>query len=108
MKVRVYTDYDPVRILRGVSGKQFVEPTDALAEKMGLVGAFVEVDETDIPTDRKDRNEWSYNASEKKVKPDPLKVQEKADKVIASKAKKNAVLEKLKITESELADILKG
>lgn len=58
MKVRVYTDYSPVKILRGVDGKEFTEPTDALAEKLGLVGAFVEVEHDSLPEERTDRNLW--------------------------------------------------
>lgn len=96
MKVRVYTDYDPIRILRGVNKKEFTEPTDSLAEKMGLVGAFVEVNESEIPSDRSYRAAWKVqggkikNDSAKVALIDAEKAQKEADVLIQAKMKELA------------------
>lgn len=104
MKVRVYTDYKPVRILRGVSKKDFTEPTDAIALKCGLVGNFVEVEDTDIPTTRADRDCWVHKNG--KVEVDSVKRQEKFAKKAEKEGKKNSVLSKLKITEEEFKELM--
>lgn len=81
MKVRVYTDYSPAKILHGVSGKSFVDVSDELAAKVGLVGNFVDIDESEIPKDRKYRSAWKIEG--KKVEIDQIKMQaidEKASK----------------------------
>jgi hypothetical protein len=97
MKVRVYTDYAPVRILRGVSKKEFTEPTDALALKCGLEGAFVEVDETEIPSDRTYRAAWEVDGDKvkvnaaKKQEVDDVVAQKEADVLVAEKVRELAV-----------------
>lgn len=105
MKVRVYTDYDPIKILRGVSKKEFTEPTDDLALKCGLSGNFVEVDDSELPKDRSNRNFWKVDG--KKISVDAQKVAQKEEELSQKKSKKDAVLAKLKITESEFAELLK-
>jgi hypothetical protein len=93
MKVRIYTDYSPVRILRGVSKKDFTEPTDAIALKAGLEGNFVEVDETEIPSDRTYRSAWEVDGD--KVKVNAIKKQE-VDDIVAQKEADILVAEKIK------------
>lgn len=74
-----------------------------------LIGLEVNiVDESDIPTDKTHRNEWTFDKNSKKVKPDPVKIQAKLDKIAKKAAKKQAVLAKLKITEEELKDLVNG
>lgn len=104
MKVRVYTDYEPVRILRGVSGKDFMEPTDALALKSGLSGTFVEVEDSDIPSERADRDCWVVEDG--KVKVNAQKKLAKDLKKSEKESNKNAVFSKLKITKNELLELL--
>lgn len=58
MKVRAYFDYSPIRILRGVRGKEFIEPTDELAQKMGLTGNFITIEDSELPQDRTTRDIW--------------------------------------------------
>lgn len=98
MKVRVYTDYDPIRILNGDS--------DKAAEKIGITGNFYVVEKEDLPS-REHRNEWKYDVADGKVKPDQVKVQAKLDAKAAKEARKHAVLAKLKISKDELEDLLK-
>lgn len=52
--IRVYTDYEPVRILYNIHGE-----FDENAEKAGLTGNFVLVDEKDLPKDRTNREAWA-------------------------------------------------
>ena len=101
MKTRVYTDYDPVRILKGVGRS----PDNALALKAGLQGAFVEIEEENIPVSREHRSEWMVSGN--KVEPDPVKVAAKLEKQAKKEAAKNKVLDKLKITKEELQDLMK-
>jgi hypothetical protein len=73
-----------------------------------LIGLEVNiVDESDIPTDKTHRNEWTFDKNSKKVKPNPVKVQAKLDAKAAKEARKHAVLAKLKISKDELEDLLK-
>lgn len=106
MKVRVYTDYSPIRVLRGVSKNEFIEPTDFLANKLGLTGSFIEVDESSIPSDRKERDAWIQDPQTKKIIADKNKISEKKAREELMKQKKAAVLAKLNITELELAEII--
>jgi hypothetical protein len=92
--VRVYTDYDPIRILYNVEGD-----FDENAQKSGLTGNFVLVDEKDLPADRSNRLAWSVSGG---------KVVEDADKKAALEQgriqKRNRIsmaLAKLGITEEE-------
>lgn len=62
--------------------------------------AFTVVPETDVPTDRSQRNQWSLKGS--KVEVDPVKVAAHQQK----EAQKNALLNKLKISPEE-AKLLK-
>lgn len=50
MKVRVYTDYDPIRILNSDS--------DENALKAGITGAYTVVEKEDLPVRDKNRNKW--------------------------------------------------
>lgn len=63
------------------------------------------VDESEIPVDRTNRNSWDKLNG--KIEVDQDKVQAKADREAQKLAKRTAALAKLKITESDLADILK-
>ena|SRR3990167_2954300 len=63
-KVRVYTDYSPIRILRLVSQDADFESE---AGKVGLKGNFKVMDEKDIPTDRSDRDAWKLDKGVIKV-----------------------------------------
>ena len=92
--VRVYTDYDPIRILYNVEGD-----FDENAQKSDLKGNFVLVDEKDLPSDRSNRLAWSVSGG---------KVVEDADKKAALEQgriqKRNRIsmaLAKLGITEEE-------
>jgi hypothetical protein len=102
MKVRVYTDYTPVRILRGISKKDFTEPTDALALKCCLEGNFVEIEDTEIPSDRSYRNAWKVDngaivEDEAKVSAiDEAVAQKEVDALVAEKQKTLAI-ESLKV-----------
>lgn len=60
------------------------------------------VDKKDIPNDKSHRREWSLKNG--KVEVDASKVAAKE----AKKAQRKAVLDKLKITEEELKDLLRG
>lgn len=101
MKVRVYTDYDPIRIMQSFDPLK----ADIVAKKAGLTGAFVEIEDSELPKTREHRNEWKVNG--KKVEPDQVKVQAKLDKIATKEAKKNSVLSKLKIAKEEFFDLLK-
>ena len=56
-KVRIYTDYSPVRVLKLVSGTDF----DVEAGKSGLSGNFKDIDSSQIPADRSDRDAWKLS-----------------------------------------------
>lgn len=103
MKVRVYTDYDPVRILRGVCGKQFIEPTDALAAKCNLSGNYTVLDDSLIPQSREDRKYWKV--ADGKVRCDHVRKQADLDKAAQIEADKMAILEKLKISKEDFAKL---
>jgi hypothetical protein len=100
MKVRIYSDYDPIRILKGITR----EADDALALKLGLTGTFVEVEETEIPSDRSNRDCWVHKNG--KVEVDSVKLQAKEAKKAEKEGKKNSILSKLKITEEEFKDLI--
>jgi len=101
MKVRVYTDYDPIRILHGV-GK---DPDDVLALKVGLSGNFIEAESSEIPKDRSQRELWKHENG--KIKINEEKLQEKLQKKTQTDSKRKDILEKLNISEQELKDIIK-
>ena len=86
-KVRVYTDYSPVRILKLIEKDA---DFDLEAEKAGLKGNFKETDSSTIPKDRADRDAWKF-ASGKIV----VDAKIKAEMVSKEDAKKSAI-EKLK------------
>ena len=89
-KVRVYTDYNPVRILHLVEGTNF----DLEANKSGLEGNFKEIDDSAIPKDRSDRDAWKFEKGGVVV--DPVKKQLKADIKAKKELDKASVIEKLK------------
>lgn len=100
MKVRVYKDYNPIRILRGV-----VETTDALAEKMGLTGAYEEIEESAIPKSRKNRNEWGIKNG--KIEVNQEKLTEKQAIESAKTGRKTKVVNALKtlgLTEDDIKE----
>ena len=84
-KVRVYTDYSPVRVLQCSPGAN----ADLEANKAGLAGAFKDVDASSIPQDRSDRDFWKWESgqikvdSNKKKSHDDLKTKKESDKASA-------------------------
>ena len=86
-KVRVYTDYNPVRVMHLVDKNS---DFDMEAEKADLKGAYKELEIDEIPTDRTERDAWKFKAGE--VKPDS-KLQ---TEIAKEKKKKTDALEKLK------------
>ena len=86
--VRVYTDYTPVRILKLVEGTDF----EVEASKAGLSGSFRDIDESQLPTDRLDRDIWKLKNGV--IRPDAVLKTEKD----AKQAKKVSALGKLKTT----------
>jgi hypothetical protein len=67
------------------------------------------IDESEIPSDRSNRNEWIHKNG--KVEIDPVKLQAKLDKQALKDQKKIDILGKLKISESDLSslkEIIKG
>lgn len=92
--IRVYTDYSPVRILYNIDGA-----FEDNAQKAGLSGNFVTMDESDLPKDRINREAWAVKDG---------KVVEDANKKAALEQgraeKRNKIskaLEKLGITKEE-------
>lgn len=103
-KVRVYTDYTPVRILKlGNADTNF----EVEAGKSNLKGAFKDVDLSELPNNRADRNAWKWSNGRVKVD-ENLKAQ-----IEAKKAGRNASINKLKdlgLDDNDLKNlgILKG
>ena len=91
-KVRVYTDYSPVRIMHLVDGAN----ADLEASKAGLAGAFKEVDKSSIPQDRTDRNFWKFTSGQIKVDTAKKKVAEDLKK--KREADRASAISKLKAT----------
>ena len=104
-KVRVYTDYSPVRILRVIGNADF----DLEADKAGLKGTFKEVEDTAIPEDRSDRDFWKFQAGAIKV--DKAKKKEAEDKKAKHESDRATALVKLKavgLSEDELSALKIG
>ena len=98
-KVRVYTDYSPVRILKLVNKNSNFEVE---AHKSNLTGNFKEIDDSDLPSDRSTRDNWKFVGG--KIKEDPTLKAAGAAKL----QKKTAAIEKLKglgLTTSDLESI---
>lgn len=73
---------------------------------LGYTGYVIKpISFTDIPKSRKDRKYWKANNG--KIDIDTTKKQADIDAAVAVKAKKDAVLQKLKITEAEWNDVAK-
>ncbi len=95
MKVRVYTDYNPIKVVRAFDKANL----SVVSEKCGLTGNFVEVDETEIPSDRSYRNAWKVDKGS--IVEDEAKVavineaiaQKEADVLVAEKVKELAIAE---------------
>ena len=51
MKVRVYSDYSPIKIVNG-------EDLDKVSNSAGLTGAYIEIDNSMLPEDRIHRDFW--------------------------------------------------
>ena len=102
-KVRVYTDYSPVRILRLVDKNTNFENE---AGKAGLSGNFKEIDESKIPQDRAERDAWKLLNGSISVDANLR------DKLRAKKESHASAIEKLKtlgLDEKEIAALgLKG
>ena len=85
-KVRVYTDYTPIRIM-------YIFPEsdpDLEANKAGLSGSFKEMDSAELPSDRTYRDAWKVDKGSVKVDND-LKTQ-----LDEKKNKKTQLVGKLK------------
>ena len=89
-KVRVFTDYSPVRVMR-LTDKNINFEVEA--NKAGLSGNFKDMEESDLPQDRADRDAWKVSGGkvvvDSKIKADLDKIkQDKLDE-------KQAVINKL-------------
>ena len=62
-KMRVYKDYNPVRILQITPGNDF----DLEAQKAGLKGSYSELDISDLPKSRQDRDIWRFESGKIKL-----------------------------------------
>lgn len=71
MKVRIYYNYSPIRIVYPIDGEI----------KSDLIGDFANIDSADLPNGN--RNQWKWDSDKKKVVIDRAKVD-------ALKAKKDA------------------
>jgi hypothetical protein len=95
-KVRVYTDYTPVRILKLISSEDF----DLEANKAGLKGNYKEIEESLLPSDRSDRDAWKINKGTVEVDVALKSDRDKAD------TDKTTALDKLKnatgLTDEEI------
>ena len=99
-RVRVYTDYSPVRILYLLEGTDF----KLEADKAGLSGNFKDVDSSSIPKDRSDRNFWKFESGQIKV--DNVKKKVAQDLKAKKDSDKDSAIGKLKVlglTDEELA-----
>ena len=98
-KVRVYTDYTPVRILYLTPGAN----ADVEANKSGLEGEFKEVGKSSIPQDRSERDFWKFESGQVKV--DNTRKKARQDLKEKKAADKASAIEKLKavgFTDSEI------
>ena len=91
-KVRVYTDYNPVRILHLVDGRDF----ELEANKAGLAGNFKEVDESSVPQDKSDRDFWMFEKGAIKI--DSVKKKSIEDAKTKRATDKASAITKLKAT----------
>lgn len=100
-KVRVYTDYSPVRILRVVGEADF----EVEASKSNLKGNFKEIESSEIPINREDRDAWKFLQGEIVAEPQ-LKAEKKAKKerIMASEEK----LKALGLTDEDLKNLKIG
>lgn len=105
-KVRVFTDYKPVRILRLVDkGADF----ETEAAKADLKGNFKDIDDSAIPTDKADRDFWKFEKGE--VTANKASKKEREDLKTKKKADKQSAIQKLKamgLTDEELATLKIG
>lgn len=88
--VRVYVDYNPVKILQTVGDSDL----DTEAAKAGLKGNFKLTNLADIPSDRSERESWKFKDGRIVVDPTLKKAIE--DKKEKKRAAKQALTEKLK------------
>lgn len=101
-KVRVFTDYSPVRILKLVDK---TSDFDLEADKTGLKGSFKDTEEASIPQDREDRDAWEWKSGVIKIAAD-----KKAD-ISKKKSDKVSAIGKLKtlgLNDDELASLGMG
>lgn len=101
MKYRVYTEYDPIRILIPVSESVDL---DAEAIKAGLTGNFQLVEKEDFPSNRNDREAWKFNGS--KVEVDTAKKGIIDQRRSEKEKEKKDILSKLGITQEQLKRVL--
>ena len=103
MNIRVYTGYDPVKIV-SINSNSTDADLQKVADKAGLTGSFESITDADIPVSREDRDSWEVQGG--KVKVNAVKKAAKDAEKQAKKDAKNATLIKLGITEEELKDLL--
>lgn len=102
------THFDTLDMLEGETEDLFIERVLAkhsnAPQLQGVTPTLISSSE--IPATKTNRNEWAFKSG--KVVVDSAKLQAKLDKAVEKKAKRDAVLAKLKITEEDLANIIKG
>ena len=108
MKGRVYTDYDPVKIMWVKDTNATEERMNASALKAGLSGSFQSIDENSVPQSREDREIWKFDSLDKKVKVDSVKKAKKDADKATREAEEQAILLKMKISRDEYKKINKA
>ncbi len=103
MNIRVYTDYDPIRIVSAKTNSADAD-LEIVANLAGLTGNYESVQDSDLPATKDDRYAWKFENG--KVKVDSAKKAAKDAEKQAKKDAKDAVLSKLGLTEQELKDLL--
>ena len=92
-KVRVFTDYSPVRVMR-LTDKNINFEVEA--NKAGLSGSFKDMDESELPQDRSDRNFWKIDKGSIVI--DVAKKAERDNKNAKDVSDKASAITKLKAT----------
>ena len=102
MKVRVYIDYVPVKIFIPI--KNGIAAPDEVATKAGLSGAWIEIDNSQLPSDKSHRYAWVH--SNGMIIEDTVKIEQKNTLSQETVAQKEAVLQKLGITQQEFEKLI--
>lgn len=103
-EIVAWTDYKPVRIQRVVAGDIELE-----GQKAGNKGAFKIVKESDLPTDRSDRDVWKFERGE--IKADEKLKKENDKQKDKKQSDKLSAIKKLKtsgLTDEELSALKIG